>query len=213
MQKRRRMNKITRTGIFLLAFTGLAPVVHADTTRYISDELSTWVRSGPGDQYRLVGKLNAGDQVTLLQTNQDTHYAEIRDGQGRTNWIPLSQLSDSPSLRTQVPQLQQQVKVLTDKLANIDNSWNQRTADMQKKVAGSDDAINALKQENQNLKNQLIVAQKKVNAANVQLDDKQRAIIMQWFMYGGGVLGIGLLLGLLLPHMIPRRKKSDRWMR
>jgi hypothetical protein len=38
------------------------------------------------------------------------------------------------------------------------------------------------------LKNELIVAQKKVNAANLQLDDKQRTIIMQWFMYGGGVL-------------------------
>ena len=206
------MNKITRTGIFLLAFTGLAPVVHADTTRYISDELSTWVRSGPGDQYRLVGKLNAGDQVTLLQTNQDTHYAEIRDGQGRTNWIPLSQLSDSPSLRTQVPQLQQQVKVLTDKLANIDNSWNQRTSEMQNKVANSDGTINGLKEENQKRRNELIVAQKKVSAANVQLDDKQRTIIMQWFMYGGGVLGVGLLLGLVLPHMVPRRKKNDRWM-
>ncbi|MEA7609687.1 hypothetical protein ONJ23_25730, partial [Salmonella enterica subsp. enterica serovar Virginia] len=42
-----------------------------------------------------------------------------------------------------------------------------------------------------------------VSAANLQLDDKQRTIIMQWFMYGGGVLGIGLLLGLVLPHMIP----------
>lgn len=57
--------------------------------------------------------------------------------------------------------MQQQVKDLTDKLANIDTSWNQRTADMQKKVAGSDGAINTLKQENQNLKNALIVAQKK----------------------------------------------------
>ncbi|WP_312204869.1 TIGR04211 family SH3 domain-containing protein, partial [Mixta calida] len=101
---------------------------------------------------------------------------------------------------------------LTDKLANIDSSWNQRTADMQKKVAASDSVINGLKDENQQLRNQLIVAQKKVNAANVQLDDKQRAIIMQWFMYGGGVAGVGLLLGLLLPHMIPRRKKNNRWM-
>lgn len=207
------MNKLTRTGIFLLAFSTIAPAVHADTTRYISDELSTWVRSGPGDQYRLVGKVNAGDQVTVLQTNPDSKYAQIRDSEGRTTWIPLSQLSDTPSLRTQVPQLQQQVKQLTDRLANIDNSWNQRTADMQKKVAGSDSAIDALKQENQTLKNSLIVAQKKVAAANVQLDDKQRAIIMQWFMYGGGVMGLGLLLGLLLPRMIPRRKSNDRWMR
>ncbi len=68
--------------------------------------------------------------------------------------------------------------------------------------------INGLKEENQKLKNELIVA----HAASVQLDDKQRTIIMQWFMYGGGVLGLGLLLGLVLPHLIPTRKRKDRWM-
>ncbi|KJY05099.1 SH3 domain-containing protein [Morganella morganii] len=57
-----------------------------------------------------------------------------------------------------------------------------------------------------------MVAKKKLDAISVQLDDKQRDIILQWFMYGGGVAGAGLLLGLLLPHMIPRRKKKDRWM-
>ena len=59
------------------------------------------------------------------------------------------------------------------------------------------------------MKNELVVAQKKVNAANLQLDDKQRTIIMQWFMYGGGVLGVGLILGLVLPHLgrpLPGRK-------
>lgn len=53
-----------------------------------------------------------------------------------------------------------------------------------------------------------MVAKKKLDAISVQLDDKQRDIILQWFMYGGGVAGAGLLLGLLLPHMIPRRKKK-----
>ncbi|EJV9559047.1 SH3 domain-containing protein, partial [Cronobacter sakazakii] len=122
------------------------------------------------------------------------------------------QLKSEPSLRTRVPELENQVKTLTDKLTNIDTTWNQRTAEMQKKVAASDGIINGLKNENQKLKNELIVAQKKVNAANIQIDDKQRTIIMQWFMYGGGVLGVGLLLGLLLPHMIPSRKRKDRWM-
>ncbi|MFC7508373.1 TIGR04211 family SH3 domain-containing protein [Pantoea stewartii] len=202
---------MTLAGITLLALSALTPA-HADQKRYVSDELSTWVRSGPGDQFRLLGKLNAGEQVELLQTNDATKYGQVRDAEGRTVWIPLSQLSENPSLRTRVPQLEQQVKDLTAKLANIDNSWNQRTAEMQNKVASSDSVINGLKEQNQKLKNELIVAQKKVNAANVQLDDKQRTIIMQWFMYGGGVLGVGLLLGLLLPHMVPRRKKNDRWM-
>ena len=205
------MKKTHLIGLTLLAFGAVANV-HAEEKRYISDELSTWVRTGPGDNYRLNGTLNAGEEVTLLQTNDNTHYGQIRDAKGRTVWIPLSQLSNEPSLRIRVPDLEQQVKDLTDKLSNIDDSWNKRTADMQQKVAGSDNAINSLKEENQKLKNQLLVAQKKVDAANVQLDDKQRTIIMQWFMYGGGVAGFGLLLGLLLPHMLPRRKKKDRWM-
>lgn len=206
------MKKIVIAGLTLLTLSALAPA-HADEKRYVSDELSTWVRSGPGDQYRLLGKLNAGEEVQLVQTNDATHYGQIRDSEGRVVWLPLSQLSAQPSMRTRVPQLEQQVKDLTDKLGNIDNSWNQRTAEMQNKVASSDSVINGLKEQNQKLKNELIVAQKKVSAANVQLDDKQRTIIMQWFMYGGGVLGVGLLLGLLLPHMVPRRQKKDRWMR
>lgn len=191
---------------------GWHTAVHAEEKRYVSDELNTWVRSGPGDNYRLVGTINAGEEVSVLQTNDSTSYAQIRDSNGRTAWIPLKELSNEPSLRTRVPDLENQVKTLTDKLNNIDATWNQRTADMQKKVAGSDSVINALKDENQKLKNELVVAQKKVNAANLQLDDKQRTIIMQWFMYGGGVLGVGLLLGLVLPHLVPSRKRKDRWM-
>lgn len=185
---------------------------HSEEKRYVTDELNTWVRSGPGNNYRLVGTVNAGEEVALLQTNPDTKYAQVRDASGRTAWIPLSELTSQPSFKVRVPDLENQVKTLSDKLNNIDATWNQRTAEMQKKVASSDGVINSLKEENQKLKNQLVVAQKKVNAANVQLDDKQRAIIMQWFMYGGGVAGIGLLLGLLLPHMIPSRKRNNRWM-
>lgn len=205
------MRKLRLIGLTLLALS-VSAGVHAEEKRYVSDELSTWVRSGPGDNYRLVGTINAGEQVALLQTDSNTNYAQVRDGNGRTAWIPLKELSNEPSLRTRVPDLENQVKTLTDKLNNIDATWNQRTADMQKKVSGSDNEINGLKEENQKLKNQLIVAQKKVNAANLQLDDKQRTIIMQWFMYGGGVLGVGLILGLVLPHLIPSRKRKDRWM-
>jgi SH3 domain protein len=205
------MNKLRLFGFALLSL-GITWGAHADEKRYISDDLITYIHSGPGNQFRIVGALNSGDQVTLKGVNTATNYGQIVDAKGRDAWIPLDQLSTSPSVRTQVPDLQQQVKTLTDKLTNIDNSWNQRTAEMQQKVASSDGIINGLKTENQDLKNQLIVAQKKVSAVNVQLDDKQRTIILQWFMYGGGVAGVGLILGLVLPHLVPRRRKKDRWM-
>jgi len=204
------MQKLRLIYLAVLSFS-ITWGAHAEDKRYISDELNTYVHSGPGTQYRIVGTLNAGEEVTLLSVNENNTYGQIRDSKGRTVWIQLEQLSQTPSLRTQVPELEQQVKTLTDKLANIDNSWNRRTAEMQQKVAASDSTISGLRQENQDLKNQLVVAQKKVNAVNLQLDDKQRTIILQWFLYGGGVAGAGLLLGLLLPRLVPRRK-NNRWM-
>ncbi|MBS9437323.1 SH3 domain-containing protein [Photorhabdus noenieputensis] len=184
----------------------------AEEKRYVSDELSTYTHAGPGNQYRIAGTLNAGDAVTLISINRDSNYAQVKDDKGRLVWLPVNQLSNKPSLRTRLPELEQEVKTLTDKLANIDNNWNQRTADMQLKVANSSNIIAELKKENEKLKNKLTVAEKKLDAANLQLDDKQRNIILQWFMYGGGVAGAGLIFGLLLPHMLPRRKRNDRWM-
>lgn len=126
------MPKLRLIGLTLLALSATA-VSHAEETRYVSDELNTWVRSGPGDHYRLVGTVNAGEEVTLLQTDANTNYAQVKDSSGRTAWIPLKQLSTEPSLRSRVPDLENQVKTLTDKLTNIDNTWNQRTAEMQQK--------------------------------------------------------------------------------
>ncbi len=153
------MPKLRLIGLTLLALSATA-VSHAEETRYVSDELNTWVRSGPGDNYRLVGTVNAGEEVTLLQS--DANYGQIKDSSGRTAWIPLKELNTTPSLRTRVPDLENQVKTLTDKLNNIDTTWNQRTADMQQKVAQSDSVINGLKEENQKPENELIVAQKKL---------------------------------------------------
>ncbi|MCA6222468.1 TIGR04211 family SH3 domain-containing protein [Photorhabdus antumapuensis] len=197
------------TALIILSFS---LTTHAEGKRYVSDELSTYTHAGPGNQYRIAGTLNAGDEVTLISINRDSNYAQVKDDKGRLVWLPVNQLSNKPSLRTRLPELEQEVKTLTEKLANIDNNWNQRTADMQLKASNSSSIVAELKKENERLKNKLTVAEKKLDVANLQLDDKQRNIILQWFMYGGGVAGAGLIFGLLLPHMIPRRKRNDRWM-
>lgn len=179
--------------------------------RYVSDELSTYVHSGPGAKYRIVGTLNAGEEVELLTT--DGNYAQIKDERGRTIWLPTEQLSKIPSMKVRIPELEAENQKLRQQLENIDNTWNTRTADMQKRVADNDNIVNQLKVENEKLKNELIKSGKKLEIAEVNLDDRRRELILQWFMYGGGVAGAGLIFGLILPHIIPRRKKrNDRWM-
>ncbi|MBC8952578.1 TIGR04211 family SH3 domain-containing protein [Xenorhabdus sp. PB62.4] len=205
------MKKLHRLFILLLGFT-LPLSVHAEETRYISDELSAYIRSGPNIQNRIIGSLNAGEEVILLSSKSENGFFQVKDRKGRTSWILASELSAIPSLRERLPAMEQKIQTLTENLANIDDTWNKRTAELQNKVATSDKIINDLKKENAQLQSKLTIAEKKVEAANLQLDDKQREIILQWFTYGGGVAGIGLILGLVLPHIIPRRKKKDRWM-
>ncbi|GAA0350732.1 SH3 domain-containing protein [Morganella psychrotolerans] len=196
-----------------LLFAALGSLTaYAEETRYVSDDLSTYVHSGPSARYRIAGSLNSGEKVTVINVNNETGFVQVRDSKNRDVWLPKEMLSATPSLKERVPAMEDEIKTLRGKLANIDGTWNDKTADIQNRVAASDDIIDNLKKENDSLRNQVVVAKKKLDAISVQLDDKQRDIILQWFMYGGGVAGVGLLLGLLLPHMVPRRKKKDRWM-
>ena len=66
----------------LLSMSSQAAFAQSDNQAWVSDELSTYVRSGPTDGYRIVGTLNAGEQVEVLETSGD--YTRVRtalDGQ------------------------------------------------------------------------------------------------------------------------------------
>jgi SH3 domain protein len=51
-------------------------------------------------------------------------------------------------------------------------------------------------------------AQAEVRNLRAKLDTQKDDLLLKYFMYGGGVAGIGLLLGLILPHIVPRRRRS-----
>jgi SH3 domain protein len=185
---------------------------YAEETRYISDDLTTYTFAGPGSQYRITGSIASGEQVTVVEESSSAKYTLIRYSNGKQHWIPSDKLSKAPSIRTQVPDLKQQVKTLSDELAGINDSWNKKTTEMQAKLIENETTLVGLRNENGKLSGELAAARKKIDDMEIQLDDKQRSIIQQWFMYGGGVAGAGLLFGLLLPYLIPRRKSKDRWM-
>ncbi|WP_119712161.1 TIGR04211 family SH3 domain-containing protein [Arsenophonus endosymbiont of Aleurodicus floccissimus] len=202
--------------LFILSLIGfnLPMTTQAEETLYVSDELPTFIHRGPGTDYRIIGSLKSGDQVQLLNTDAETGYAQVLDYKGRVAWLPKNQLSKTPSVKARTPLLEKENQELREKLTSIDSNWNNQTSEMQSKVAASDQTIANLTTENEKLKNELIIRSgKKLEIAQINLDNNRRELILQWFMYGGGVAGAGLIFGLLLPHLIPRRKKrNERWM-
>ncbi|MDM7481875.1 MAG: TIGR04211 family SH3 domain-containing protein [Halomonas sp.] len=193
----------------LLSASGHSAFAQSDSQAWVSDELSTYVRSGPTDGYRIVGTLNAGEQVDVLETSGN--YTRVRSNSGDTVWVLSSELQQTPSARQQLPELQAQVEELTQELDGINDTWERRVSSMTETLDVREQRIAELEARNHELDAQSEQARRQVRALQARLDTQEEDLLMRYFMYGGGVAGAGLLVGLVVPHLPRRRKKRDRW--
>nr|WP_229803549.1 TIGR04211 family SH3 domain-containing protein [Halomonas qijiaojingensis] len=177
--------------------------------RWVSDELTTFVRSGPTDGYRIVGTLTAGEPVTVLDSSGD--YTQVRDDDGDSVWVLSRELQEEPSARQRLPELEAQVEALTAELEGINEEWERRVAVMTETLEAREQRIAELEARNQQLDSQVTETQQSMRGLQARLDTQEEDLLLRYFMYGGGVAGAGLILGLIVPHLPRRRKKRDRW--
>lgn len=88
----------------LLTVTSFDATAQSANQAWVTDELSTYVRSGPTDGYRIIGTLNAGEQVEVLETSGD--YTRVRNSDGNAVWVLSSELQQTPSAVEQLPALE-----------------------------------------------------------------------------------------------------------
>lgn len=183
--------------------------VFAQEGHWVSDKLPTFVRSGPTDGYRIVGTLDSGDPVTVLQTQGD--YTEVRGPDGDAVWIQSKFVQDTPSAQDQLPALKHKVAQLTQRLDGIDDEWNQRVADMRSDLKSRQAQVDELQSSNNQLNQSYSEAETKMRSMQARLDTQEQDLLLRYLMYGGGIAGAGLVVGLIVPHLPRRRRKRDRW--
>lgn len=182
----------------------------AQNTRWVSDSLSTYVRSGPTDGYRIVGSLASGQKVELLRTQGD--YSQVRSDDGDSVWIPTRDLQSVPGQAERLPQLEQKVADLSAELKGIDDTWKTRVQGMQETLDSRKALIDELQATRSDLDSQLSQAQADLREAQAQLGGENKQVLMRYMVYGGSIAGGGLLVGLLLPTVLRvRRKRNDGW--
>ncbi len=205
------LSRLPRLGLCLAAslasFAGTA-IAQESNARWVSDSLTTYVRSGPTDGYRIVGTLKSGQKVELISTQGD--YSQVRGEGGSTVWIPSSELQAKPGQAERLPQLEQQVAELSGQLKTIDDSWKNRVQGMQETLDSRKQQIDELEARRKDLDAQLTQAQSELRSTQAKLGNENKQALMQYMVYGGSIAGAGLLAGLILPSMT-RRKKNDRW--
>jgi len=195
------------------AVLALAAPVHAEEAasdaRWVSDSLSTYVRSGPTDGHRIVGTLKSGQKVTLIGTQGN--YSQVRGQSGDVVWINSSDLQAVPGQFERLPQLDAQVAQLSDQLKNIDETWKNRVQGMQETLDSRKSLITELETRNKDLSEQLDQAQSNLRDTQARLGDENKQVMMRYMVYGGSIAGAGLLAGLILPALTRGRKRNDRW--
>lgn len=202
------MQRLTKILLSALIFGLSMPSVSAET-KYVSENLTTFLRKGAGDQYRIAGVIQSGEMVTVL--DHKDKYSLIRDKKNREAWILSSELSATPSSKEENPKLKAQIQELSLKLNRLDSDWQQRTNEMQRRTKQSEEQSSLLLEQNSQLKRELEITKNKNRDLEAMLDAGKREIAIQWFIYGGSVLGVGLLLGLIIPVIIPKRRKRAGW--
>lgn len=191
----------------------LAPV-QADepsqNARWVSDNLNTYVRSGPTDSHRIVGTLRAGEPVEMI-TRQGS-YTQVRTESGNSVWILTSDLQDVPGQAERIPQLETELAELSSELNSINDSWELRVQGMQETLDSRKQLIDELEAQRLTLNNQLTEAQSELRSAQARLGDESQEVLLRYMVYGGGIAGAGLLIGLILPAFTRRKKRSsDVW--
>ncbi|MBA1205115.1 SH3 domain-containing protein [Pseudomonas capeferrum] len=191
----------------------LAAPLHAEEapsdTRWVSDSLTTYVRSGPTDGHRIVGTLKSGQKLALIGTQGN--YSQVRGENGDVVWIPTSDLQQVPGQAERLPQLDAEVAQLSDQLKTIDDSWKTRVQGMQETLDSRKAMVDELEARNKALNDQLGEAQSALRDTQARLGDENKQVLMRYMVYGGGIAGAGLLVGLILPALTRGRKRNDRW--
>ncbi|MCH8551852.1 MAG: TIGR04211 family SH3 domain-containing protein [Natronospirillum sp.] len=232
-------NTIIRTPVWLLTSllfialltpaTSLAQETDANT-RYISDILLVPLRTGPSLEYRIVNAgLRSGTQVTLLENDAATQWSRIRVGQ-QEGWLPTRHLSEDPIARDQLEAMEQEVEelraendrlrqqyadLLDDNLsadevyANIEAERDDALAELDRVREISSNAL-MLDERNEELLSRNRILENE-NEQLRSINESLEGDANQWRMIvGGGLVLMGLLMGLILPPLI-RRRRSDGW--
>jgi SH3 domain protein len=184
---------------WLLALSAQASAQDSSKPAFISDALFVFLHSGPNNQYRIIGTVNAGQSVTFLQEDSATGYAEIQVD-GKTGWLPKEHVTYTPGLVTQLENLKAEYAQHNETVNALEQQRDQLNSQLNEAVAERQKAVEQLEQAN-----------RAYEQLKVQLENTQSSIWEKPMILGSLILLAGLIFGLLLPLLIPKRRNSERW--
>jgi len=215
--------------IFSLLFLFVASSAYAET-RYISDQLLVTVRSGKGNEYKVLETLPTSTPVTILE--EDKPYVKVITPKGTEGYILSHYVSSALPKSVRIGQLNKEIHALQQQLAKQQQGFqaSQEEANTHKsKISALSAQSDQTRQELDKTKGKYkTLLSKSENVLNLSTENEQlieesnllnsellvlreenqnfhRSNMIQWFLAGGAVFFGGWLIGKI------SRKKQRRF--
>lgn len=198
-------------------------------TAYVTDELKITLRTGESATHRILRMLPTGERLTVLSSNDESGYSKVRTAAGAEGYVLTRQLVDRPVARDRLAAAEAEVKALkaapgelSSRLANLTEQHNallkeheelkQAKTQVDQEFAAlqrtSSNAVRIANERNE-LRKQVAGLTREVEDVKQQNRELENKTAQNWFLIGAGVVVGGILLGLILPHLRVRRRKSS----
>jgi SH3 domain protein len=192
--------------IKLFIFALFFPVTSFAATQYVSDELSIFMHSGPSLQYRIIGSIEVGTSVNTLEYNSEKKFSKVKLANGQIGWVKSSEIQTEPPAKSLLPDIEKQLEEAQNELDKLNG-----TGEYEGAINDKDNIIAQLDSEKRVLHEKIADLEARNMELDLLQDTKDERIKMEWLMYGGSVLVIGMLVGIIIPFLPRRRKRSDNW--
>ncbi len=218
------MKRIT---IFILSLLVIFPVMAEK--RYVSDVLIINLRTGPGNDFRILKGLKSGTHLEFLEEDTDNKFTKVKTDKGLEGWVPTRFMLKEPisfeklilaqreldKTRSDLTELKAKHSEAKKQLASTSRSSKNISKDLQKQTKElahikkvSANAIN-LDSKNNELMEQ--TEQLKITVDTLKADNErlQSSKDLNYILLGGLLILLGLFLGWLLPKI--SGKRGDAW--
>ncbi|MFK8040705.1 TIGR04211 family SH3 domain-containing protein [Congregibacter sp.] len=209
----------------------VGPAAYAQESRYISDEVFVVLHAGPGSNYRWIGKLIPGTELTEKRRSTDGNWAEVATSRGTEGWVQAEYLSTEPPAQVRLPAVVRQLEEAQQESAELRSRLSELQAqqsDVGTQLAKSNADLQQVSEELAQLRqisgsavetaenNRRLVEDSAtmrttldtLEADNQRLQDRVRSSA---FMDGAFAVLLGVIITLVVPRLWPKRKSSSSW--
>jgi len=214
------VKKLVFVGICLMIFSS---VPQAQTLMYVG-EVKLTLRTGPGNDRKIIATMTAGQRVELLE--QGSEWSKVRLPDGKDGWMLTRYLTSGQPDKYAAETLKKEHEMLSAQVTSLleENKNLKKENERGGSGSGSDkDSFETLSKSYNTLKSECadflklksdylkissqVSEQKKENAAMKEELDKIRSDQRHiWVLIGGGILLSGVLIGFALRR--PAKRSS-----